>query len=281
MGQALHWDDFSLEDEAFHVAGLSSRQTLGAGEHTHEGFAECILVISGQVKHLINNQKQILHAGQFVMIRPSDRHDFRPVRGESFAFRNVAFREETLSFIRQRYFPGQPGFWGGSEKCPAVRTLEGKALERMEHRFARLTTQPRERITIEQFLLDLLTDRPLQNHRTATPMPDWLELACDAVRDPVQFAEGTPALFRLAGRSPEHVSRELKRCTGETPTELINRLRLEQAARRLLLSGEDITTIAYNSGFETLSYFSGRFKKRFGLTPRDYRKKHRAAVFGG
>jgi len=112
-------------------------------------------------------------------------------------------------------------------------------------------------------------------------MPDWLECACEAMRDSAQFTEGTPALFRLASRSPEHVSRELKRCTGETPTELINRLRLEHAARRLLLSGEDITTIAYNSGFETLSYFSSLFKKRFGLTPRDYRKKHRAAVFGG
>ncbi len=281
MTQTLHWNDFSLEDEAFHVAGLSSDQKQETGEHTHKGFAECFLVVSGRLRHQVNGKEQVLRAGQFIMIRESDTHSFRPLRGESFTFRNIAFRTESLTFIRNRYFPNQPDFWGGSEELPAVWTLMDENLERMEHRFSRLTTQPRERITIEQFLLDLLTDRPSQNHRTAALMPDWLELACEAVRDPVHFVEGIPALFRLAGRSPEHVSRELKRCTGETPTELINRLRLEQAARRLLLSGEDITTIAYNSGFETLSYFSALFKKRFGLSPRDYRKKNRAAVFGG
>jgi AraC family cel operon transcriptional repressor len=281
MVRTLRWDDFSLNEEAFHVAGLSSGQARGAGEHTHDGFAECFLVISGRVRHLINGQEQILRAGQFIMIRSPDRHDFQPVRGENFTSRNIAFREETLDFIRMRYFPAQHNFWGGDDDLPAGWTLADETRERMERRIARLMTRPRKRIYIEQFLLDVLTDPPPGAHRTAGPMPDWLELACEAVRDPAASAGGITAFFRLAGRSPEHVSRELKRCTGETPTELVNRLRLEQAARRLLLSGEDITTIAYNCGFETLSYFSSLFKKRFGLTPREYRKKHRTAVFGG
>ncbi len=281
MGQTLHWNDFSLKDEAFHVAGLSSGQKQKTGEHTHKGFAECFLVVSGRLRHQINGREQVLRAGQFVMMRESDTHSFRPLRGESFTFRNVAFRTEPLSFIRNRYFPNRPDFWGGTETLPAVWTLADELLERMEYRFARLTTQPRERITIEQFLLDLLTDTPSKKPRAAAPIPDWLDRACEALRDPAEFVQGIPALFRRAGRSPEHVSRELKRCTGETPTELINRLRLEHAARRLLLSGKDITTIAYDCGFETLSYFSSLFKKRFSLTPRDYRKKHRAAVFGG
>jgi len=281
MTKTLHWYDFSPEDTTFHVAGLSSNKKQGTGEHTHEGFAECFLVVSGHLRHQINKQEQLLRAGQFVMIRETDTHDFRPVRGESFTFRNVAFRTDVLTFVRNRYFQDRPDFWGGSEPLPATRTLTNKPLERMEYRFAHLMTQPRKRIAIESFLLDLLTDTPSQNPHSTTPIPDWLECACEAMRDPAQFAEGTPALFRRAGRSPEHVSRELKRCTGETPTEFINRLRLEHAARRLMLSGKDIATIAYDCGFETLSYFSALFKKQLGVTPRDYRKKHRAAVFGG
>ncbi len=277
---SLCWNDFSLNEEDFHVAGLSAAQVHGANEHTHDGFVECLLMVSGKMRHLINGKEQLLRAGQFVMIREADQHDFRPIHDEPFAFRNIAFRTETLEYIQKRYAPTQDSFWGGNDVLPNVWTLDGTAFERMELRIARLTASLRKRIYIEQFLLDVLTDS-LQRPRHMKIMPDWLECACEAMRDSAQFTEGTPALFRLASRSPEHVSRELKRCTGETPTELINRLRLEHAARRLLLSGEDITTIAYNSGFETLSYFSSLFKKRFGLTPRDYRKKHRAAVFGG
>ena len=277
---SLYWNDFSLEEGVFHVAGLSTQQVRGANEHSHDGFVECLLMVSGQVRHLINEQEQVLRTGQFVMIREADQHDFRPIRGEPFAFRNVAFRTETLDHIHKRYFPDRHDFWGGSEVLPEVWTLNGTALERMELRITRLTASPQTRIHIEHFLLAVLTDPPQHSGRMEI-MPAWLERACDTLNDPAEFSTGTAALFRLAGRSPEHVSRELKRCTGETPTELINRLRLEHAARRLLLSGEDITTIAYDCGFETLSYFSSLFKKRFSLTPRDYRKKHRAAVFGG
>jgi len=277
---SLHWNNFSLDEEVFHVAGLSSTQVHGAHEHSHDGFVECLLMVSGRMRHLINQQEQSLRTGHFVMIREFDHHDFLPVRGESFVFRNVAFRTETLDYICKRYFPTQHDFWGGGDLLPEVWTLGGAALERMELRTTRLAASPRKRIYIEQFLLDVLTDPPQRPSRVEI-MPDWLERACEALNAPPEFSIGTAALFRLAGRSPEHVSRELKRCTGETPTGLINRLRLDHAARRLMLSGEDITTIAYDCGFETLSYFSSLFKKQFGLTPRDYRKKHRAAVFGG
>ena len=43
---------------------------------------------------------------------------------------------------------------------------------------------------------------------------------------------------------------------------------------RLLVSSESsILDIAAESGFDNLSYFNRMFKKRFGMTPREYRKK--------
>lgn len=279
--QVLRWNDFAGDEEAFHVAGLFSGQMRGVVEHAHDGFVECLWVSSGRLRHGVNGEVSILHAGQFVMLRAADRHDFQSVRGEDFSFRNIAVKDETLAFLGARYFSATPDFWGGVERLPTVWTLTGAALERMERRIARLAEKPRERIYIEQFLLDVLIDSPLCVSSASSLMPDWLERAREGLNDPTEFACGTDALYRLAGRSPEHVSRELKRCTGETPTQLVNRLRLEHAARRLVLSGDEITTLAYDCGFETLSYFSALFKKHFGLTPREYRKKHRTAVFGG
>lgn len=44
------------------------------------------------------------------------------------------------------------------------------------------------------------------------------------------------------------------------------------SARRMLLSGSDISTAALESGFSDQSHMSRIFRKQFGLTPGQYRK---------
>ena len=44
------------------------------------------------------------------------------------------------------------------------------------------------------------------------------------------------------------------------------------AAERLRQSEDSILSIAEAVGFETLSNFNQQFKKRYGVTPRDYRR---------
>lgn len=56
-----------------------------------------------------------------------------------------------------------------------------------------------------------------------------------------------------------------------TPADLLAQARLEKAKARLLASQEGIAQTAYEVGFESLSVFNDNFKKRFGLTPSEYR----------
>ena len=48
---------------------------------------------------------------------------------------------------------------------------------------------------------------------------------------------------------------------------------LNAAAEALHTTDETVLTIASRCGFENLSYFNRAFKKHFGMTPREYRKK--------
>ena len=62
-----------------------------------------------------------------------------------------------------------------------------------------------------------------------------------------------------------------KQAFGQTPMQFLQARRLDEARR--LLSGTDqpVTAICLAVGFESLGSFSWLFRKRFGLSPRQFR----------
>ena len=67
---------------------------------------------------------------------------------------------------------------------------------------------------------------------------------------------------------------KFKRETGLTPIEYINTYRLNTASHLLLDGGLSIGQIADLCGYENLYYFSNAFKKKFNLSPTQYRKNN-------
>lgn len=52
--------------------------------------------------------------------------------------------------------------------------------------------------------------------------------------------------------------------------------RLVEAAAILAATEERVSVISYQVGFRDVSNFNHAFKKRFGVTPREYRERHSA-----
>ncbi len=67
------------------------------------------------------------------------------------------------------------------------------------------------------------------------------------------------------------LSREIKRQTGKTYTELIQAKRLGQAAYLLNTTAMTVLDIAIAVGYDNISYFHRIFQQRYGMTPREYR----------
>lgn len=67
------------------------------------------------------------------------------------------------------------------------------------------------------------------------------------------------------------LSREIKRRTGRTYTELLQERRLQQAAWLLMNTKQKVSDIALAVGYENASYFHRIFQKRFSLSPKKYR----------
>ena len=67
------------------------------------------------------------------------------------------------------------------------------------------------------------------------------------------------------------LSREIRRRTGRTFTELVQERRLNQAAWLLKNTRQKVSDVALSVGYENISYFHRIFGKRFGLSPKKYR----------
>ena len=73
--------------------------------------------------------------------------------------------------------------------------------------------------------------------------------------------------------STSTVSRMFVRYMNVNYIDYINQLRFEKAKELLELSELSVSEIAEQTGFESLSYFSRQFKKKYGVSPQEYRRK--------
>ena len=67
------------------------------------------------------------------------------------------------------------------------------------------------------------------------------------------------------------LSREIKRRTGKTYTQLLQEKRLSQAAWLLRNTNQKVADIGISVGYENLSYFHRIFAQHFGISPKAYR----------
>lgn len=76
--------------------------------------------------------------------------------------------------------------------------------------------------------------------------------------------------------SASYLQRLFKTETGISPMSYVNNLRLDKA-RELLETGDwfyRISEISYQVGLPDISHFSRHFKRKFGVTPTEYRKQY-------
>jgi YesN/AraC family two-component response regulator len=77
------------------------------------------------------------------------------------------------------------------------------------------------------------------------------------------------------GLSADYLSRIYRQETGTSILERIISVRMDRARAMLSTTSETIQIIASSVGYINLSYFYKLFKKENGVTPAEYRKRHR------
>ncbi len=272
--QILKWSRLVGSGEAFHAA--RNVVTREVPLHGHD-FAEVLWVDAGRGVHRVNGGTSEIAEGDLVMIRPTDFHSIASAPGELLELTNVAFASATLDFLGERYFREEAWMAWRDGGPPFSRRVESSALRACNGWVDELAAGPRDRFSIERFLLSLVGAlRPCEAVDLPPGTPDWLVGACREIEKIENFSDGAAGFTRVAGRGREHVARSVREHLKTTPSDFVNAIRMRHAARQLTMSRLSVVEIALECGIENLSHFYRLFRKQHGTTPREYRlARHR------
>jgi AraC-like DNA-binding protein len=115
--------------------------------------------------------------------------------------------------------------------------------------------------------------------RGGRPLPEPVVLAMDAAERLLGEPIGLADLARAAGLSRFHFHRLFRQSVDESVIAFVERLRLERAALLLLADEIPITELAWEVGFRNPETFARRFRARFAVSARDYRR-HQHELWG-
>lgn len=276
----LLWHDVVAPGQHFHVARKRIRGTNARSIHMHD-FAEVFWVEEGSGTHLINDQPIPLPMGSIVLIRPADAHGFRCDDEHGFTLVNVAFPCNTLEFLCEHYSFGERFFWVTSE-LPWHNSVDAVQLTWLSRTADEMAAMMSQRLHIDRFLLNLLHEFGATHNQSRLPAdsdcPDWVRQVLTLVAQPEHFALGVRHVACLVNRSPEHVTRVLQKYVGMRTSEVVNRARLDYAARQLQMKSASIVEISLACGFNSLAHFYQLFRARYGVTPREYRMRQQSML---
>lgn len=244
--------------------------------HWHE-YYEVFVMLKGSALHKVNGATIKLPKGSLVFIRPADCHDYIVEKDGSCSLVNITYSSETVEEVLA--FLGE-----GFPVKSLLATPYPPEIQLSEYEFARFNRRmdairgldpqdiQKKKTMLRILLFDIFTRHFSGASQVQERIPSWLEEMCDTVKRDGGFTRGTEYFLSLTDRSREHVSRCIKKHMGMTVSEYINSLRLNYIANMLRDSNHGITEIIFESGFNNISWAAELFKKKYGVTMRDYRK---------
>lgn len=247
--------------------------------HYHN-YYELFMVLKGEPFHVANKKGHILHEGDLLFIRDFDIHEYKSGDGNYFEIVNLTFTKET--FLSLADYLGEGFLYKNllEAEQPPVVNLSPKDKELLFYSLMELNQSVDKKIIklrARALLIKIFTEYfyDYEKYRKKeNDIPLWLEITMEKMKKPQNFIEGTARMYKLCGKSREHLTRCLRKYYNTTPSILVADLRLEHSAKLILTSNLTITDICYECGFENLSWFYKQFIKKFGMTPTNYRKKY-------
>ena len=266
------------------VAVVHHNVTDSTNLHVHE-FFELVYVESGELIHRYGASAHRVKAGDLFIVNPNIPHAYDLTPSGAARIWNVLLTEDALGLLSvEPEMSALVQEIAGIERnllecrCVSLDPDADAAVRGAIHHMAREFAEKRRgyRTVLKGHLLVILgiLNRAIgvsgdrshhsQGWRAVGEIIRYIVEHCDR---PLTAAE----LASRAGWSPDHLSRLVKRVTGDTVQEYIGRVRAARAARLLLTHDWTVERIARQVGYGDARAFRRAFKRYFGATPAEFR----------
>ncbi|MBR2373484.1 MAG: helix-turn-helix domain-containing protein [Lentisphaeria bacterium] len=252
--------------------------------HTHD-FSELIIITAGGGEHWINGDTYQVQAGDIFLIQGNTEHYFE--KRYKLGMYNIMF-DDTYLKDHLRSLRALSGFnafflfeptYRRSHKFKShlhippesMRPLMTK-LQEMTEEFA--VNRPGSDLMLLAKALEIFVYISREYSKNQNPMANSL---C-RLGELISMLENNYTehwtlnrISKIASMAPSTLLPVFKKVTGYSPIDYLLQVRLSKAAELLLKTALPISEVALKCGFPDSNYFSRQFRKRYSVSPKNYR----------
>jgi len=255
-------------------------------KHTHN-YVEVIYMCSGQTHHMVNGDEVILKQGELLFLNQNAVQEVYPANETDIAVNFIilpAFFDEGLKMMSNENNRLRD-FMIGSLRSEedGITYLHFKVAEILpiqnlvENLIWNLVNDVPKQRNINQVTMGLLILQLLNyTEQTIVGKNNFEQELMLSVLYYIETQYKDGSLTKLSIQLNYNIywlSRMIKKMSGMTYSELVKIKRLEQASYLLENTALTISDIGQSIGYDNLSYFYRIFKKKYGMSPRQYRIK--------
>lgn len=272
----LNRDIFCLPSQQVYRHAVVRNRTLDTSPHNHE-FYEIVLLVSGNVRHILNESNHPLNIGDIVFITPSDIHLFPP---NSRVSELLSFQVHAKEMERFFEAYGTRDMLTAADRTPFLHLEPGEVRSLVETYSRIVVLDDADHLRQYRILLGKIMQCYL-THENQGNSPIWLRMAVDQMGILQNAAEGVPAFLRLSNLSHAQLCRLMKKHYGMTPQQYIKNLRLNLAYEMIESTSLDFLTISMEIGYNSFSHFCTSFKEKYDISPSELRRQANLRFFPG
>lgn len=245
--------------------------------HEHVDFFEIFIITKGTVLHTFNGKTTVMGKRDACIIRPGDRHGFAadPSSGEDSQHMNIRIMPSLFEQICNSI-----GYQLYNHILNAQSTLFHLSKQRHSQvnfwtNMLFTSTKPEnDSLYITTIAHLLLVFYYLSLDASGNAFPAWFGRLLTDINNIDFIDKSAKDIYELAHYSPNHTIKTFKKYLGMTPTEYLNKLKLNYASNLLKNTDYSVLHISNTIGFSSLSYFMTMFKKAYGVSPAEYRRSN-------
>lgn len=229
--------------------------------HSHD-FYEWIILLRGSCVQRLNMKEVQMHKYDCILLCPGDSHSFIR-QSEDTNLISMSVEKGEVRHFEELF---------GLQATPLSlfhRTLSQKQIKKIAEFY--YATKEYEYKLLFSDLIGIY----IESLEKEDNVPITVKNAMRAMNIPANLKGGADRFAELSQYSRSHLSRLMKQHFNITLHQFVLEARLESAYNSLILSDITPEIIAEDIGYESFSHFSKIFKKMYGITPAEVRKKHR------